>query len=520
MGSTTTKDNIYSNIHQEDPSITPIPKRVLVIGGGPSGLVALRNLVEQGRFETIQLVERRDDIGGVWYYEDPSKFEGETPKKPYWPSPAYKGLIGNVLPRHVSFSGAPFPLPPNTDEGQPYPTLTETHAYLKGLAAPYVASGRIRVNTEVVRVEERAWGEGWTVFLKDWSDEGRGRETTEVWDAVVICVNWYDHPVWPDIEGLGALRNKGLASHAKWWRGPKGRKGKRCVVVGNANSANDIAAQLASVAEVPVYQSIRRRAFPGCPYLPDDRIQMVKPVVKFAMKHGDGGTFDAYLEDGTVLTDLDEVICGTGYHPFPDFIKVLERPQLHSTPGYDGYLGLKEEVYSTSDRQSQDILTKHVPIVKDSVHPRRIPHLHRLMFYAPNPSLAFTGAYFSLTPFITADVVSLYISLVFAHRISLPSSTAKRLEYERARLELVETLRQETQNPSSFLSFSVLAMGEEGYIQELRGEVVKVCPELDSKLLVWGPELTKEIDGSAAVKIRALEWLKARGGAGNLSLKG
>ena len=43
------------------------PKRVLVIGGGPAGLVSLRNLTEIGQFERVELAERRDDVGGVWY---------------------------------------------------------------------------------------------------------------------------------------------------------------------------------------------------------------------------------------------------------------------------------------------------------------------------------------------------------------------------------------------------------------------------------------------------------------------
>lgn len=40
--------------------------RILIIGGGPSGLVTLSNLIERGGFRDVQLVERRDDIGGVW----------------------------------------------------------------------------------------------------------------------------------------------------------------------------------------------------------------------------------------------------------------------------------------------------------------------------------------------------------------------------------------------------------------------------------------------------------------------
>lgn len=41
------------------------PRRVLVIGGGPVGLVTLRNLLERGGCDAA-LYERRDDVGGVW----------------------------------------------------------------------------------------------------------------------------------------------------------------------------------------------------------------------------------------------------------------------------------------------------------------------------------------------------------------------------------------------------------------------------------------------------------------------
>lgn len=42
------------------------PRSVLVVGGGPAGLVTLRNLVQLGDFDRVELVERRDDVGGVW----------------------------------------------------------------------------------------------------------------------------------------------------------------------------------------------------------------------------------------------------------------------------------------------------------------------------------------------------------------------------------------------------------------------------------------------------------------------
>ncbi|KAJ3549191.1 hypothetical protein NMY22_g973 [Coprinellus aureogranulatus] len=219
-------NRVYTNVHSDDPFRLPVPRRVLVVGGGPAGLVTLRNLVERGTFDTVQLVERRDDVGGVWYLEGDPRSED---RKPRWPSAAYKGLVGNVLPEFLSFSGNPFPRPATTEEGQPFANIGETFAYLKAFASPYLQSGQIRLNTEVVTVEERPWGEGWKVSMRDWSDEGK--EIEEIWDAVVVAVHWHDNAEWPSTPGLGELRQLGLAKHAKVWRGPQGYESSDDVAV-------------------------------------------------------------------------------------------------------------------------------------------------------------------------------------------------------------------------------------------------------------------------------------------------
>lgn len=121
-------------------------------------------------------------------YQDEQVFPStntSTINKPQWPSPAYPGLVGNVLPEFLSFSCKPFPKTPN-DPHQPFPTLLETYQYLRAFAKPYIENGQIRLNTEVLRVEELPQKKGWKVRIRDWSEcennEGLPLESDEIWD--------------------------------------------------------------------------------------------------------------------------------------------------------------------------------------------------------------------------------------------------------------------------------------------------------------------------------------------------
>lgn len=244
----------------------PRPQRILIIGGGVAGLAALRALHEEGPqkagskgtadgddartassapFERVELIERRDDVGGVWYLDDATvqleqSFPGGTadghwpivsphaarqneqsasaseeslsrnPQKPLWPSPAYPALRGNVLPRFLSFSTEAFPQPGGSSRGSgangasqrkangsllkealvhladdPYPTLDETHTYLRRIARPLRQS--VRTGIECLGVWELEDGsEGrenrWAVRICDWNRGGA--KSTEYWDAV------------------------------------------------------------------------------------------------------------------------------------------------------------------------------------------------------------------------------------------------------------------------------------------------------------------------------------------------
>ena len=56
----------------------PIPNnnpdlRICIIGGGVSGLIALKTLHEYG-FQNMTLFEQHEAIGGIWYYNENPNF--------------------------------------------------------------------------------------------------------------------------------------------------------------------------------------------------------------------------------------------------------------------------------------------------------------------------------------------------------------------------------------------------------------------------------------------------------------
>ncbi|KAF9235089.1 FAD/NAD(P)-binding domain-containing protein [Melanogaster broomeanus] len=386
--------------------MTRRPTRVLIIGGGPCGLVSLRNLLDRADFDDVQLVERRDNIGGVWYHPPNIRTGGnadqidprQSPSS--WGSPAYPGLIGNVLPEFLSFSGHPFPAPPRSD--QPFPTLLETYEYLNTFARPLFERGKIRLDHEVTRVEEvgEADGGGWRVVMTDWTAGGSGVRKEERWDAVVVTTVWFDNPYYPNVEGLDEVKETGQVRHAATWRGPGGYEGKRVVL--------------------PVYRSTRRVSI--FPSLPDERIEDVGPVMRYSRSSSTGEKITVHLQDRTI-EDVDYVLFGTGYYPDVPYLRVLE-------PGSLGH----------SSRSTRQL----TPLTSRSIQPSRIPSLYRQVLYAHNPTLAFTGALVSFIPFMMADLTSTWLALVWSGHIEIPSAIEDRLHDE-------QTLSRSTPDASPHL---------------------------------------------------------------------
>lgn len=256
-------------------------------------------------------------------------------------------------------------------------------------------------------------------------------------------------------------------------------------MIGNANSSNDIAAHLAPIASPPVYQSIRRPNFPGFVCLDDERILKVAPVAKYLVNSSSSNPkIDVHLVDGTVLNDIDAVLVGTGYRPYPDFIHVL-------------------------DVCPQDGVHKMVPLVSPSTAPPRIPSLYKHILYAHNPSLAFIAAPMTFTPFTLADVGSTWLALAWTGKLPYPDAVEGRLGFELERIKLIEKRKEESgENPTAFLNYMVLGPDEQLYAQGLKNDVAEARKDLKDVLPEWSDEKVRLREAMSSVKLEALQYLK------------
>lgn len=343
------------------PLLSPIPplskssgtQRVLVVGGGPAGVVALRNLStdQQGShgFDAV-LYERRENIGGVWFLDDDtlklesaagytSQWPVPSSSHPRFPSPAYPKLIGNVYPRFLTFSGAPWP---PLQGGEKFPTLEETQQYISSVAAPL--RDRIKTKREVKQVWELPYlpsqsssssssashqAGGYLVLTLDHTISPP-RPLYEHFSALDFCPSFTTHPSYPNVPGLAQALEQSPRKihHAKWYRtADLFWQSKKVVVVGNGLSSNDIVAHIVlkrkehwgedmGATEEPVYRAIRHEPLEMFPSLPDERIHEKPYITRIDLRKVDGQAepaIDVTFANGETLTDVDHLVWGTGY---------------------------------------------------------------------------------------------------------------------------------------------------------------------------------------------------------------
>ena len=192
-------------------------KSVLIIGAGPSGLVAMKELTEKGH--TVTCLEKSAYIGGVFAKD-----------KTY---PTMFLTISNLLMAFSDFL-------PTDSKTIAYMSATEYLQYLEDYTSHFKLLEYIKFNTEVVHAKLDKSTSTWTVTTKT-----DGVEINEVYtsDTLIVATGSNHHPKMVDLPGY-----TGEVTHSADYRDASMFKGKNVLVVGVGESGSDVANDISKVS--------------------------------------------------------------------------------------------------------------------------------------------------------------------------------------------------------------------------------------------------------------------------------
>ncbi|XP_056212364.1 flavin-containing monooxygenase 1-like isoform X2 [Falco biarmicus] len=204
--------------------------RVAVVGAGVSGLTATKCCLDEGLEPTC--FEQSQDIGGVWRYTE--YIEAGRPS-------LYPSVISNTSKEMSAFSD--FPYPEDFSVFLPNAQLLD---YLRRYAEHFSLRGHIKFGTTVVSIRKRpdfATTGQWDVVT-----EAGGKQTSHVFDAIMVCIGNCSEPLLPLHCFPGIEKFQGQYFHSRQYKHPEVFQGKRVLVVGMGNSGADIAVEASRVA--------------------------------------------------------------------------------------------------------------------------------------------------------------------------------------------------------------------------------------------------------------------------------
>lgn len=217
-------------------------KKICVIGGGSSGLTAIKSCLDEG-LEPV-CFEWSEDIGGLWRFkENPEDTRASI----------YKSVIINTSKEMMCFSDYPIPA-----EFPNYMHNSKIMEYFRMYAKNFNLLKYIKFKTLVSSVRRHpdfaATGQ-WDVVT-----ECDGKKESHVFDGILVCSGHHTFPHLPLHSFPGIEKFKGQYFHSRDYKYPQPFLDKRIIVIGIGNSGGDLAVELSSVAK-QVYLSTRRGAW-------------------------------------------------------------------------------------------------------------------------------------------------------------------------------------------------------------------------------------------------------------------
>ncbi|MCA9552290.1 MAG: NAD(P)-binding domain-containing protein [Myxococcales bacterium] len=238
---------------------------VIVIGAGPSGLAALKEMLTHDL--SVTAIERSAGYGGVFRANNPA---------------VYEDLYLTTSNYFMAFSDFA-PLEPEAH----YSSKAGYQRYLDAYVEHFDLLPHIRFETRVSRARFDAATDRWIVDVVD----AEGEHTLEA-RHLIVATGSQQEPHRPEFEGY-----TGRVLHSSDYRGREEFEGKRVLVVGIGESASDIAGEISEVAAETVVWS--RRPFIVAPRY---------PVASMARGYDENATLEARPESLAKVNELLEIL--------------------------------------------------------------------------------------------------------------------------------------------------------------------------------------------------------------------
>ena len=224
-------------------------KRICIIGAGPSGITAIKNLTESGL--NVKAYDYNADVGGNWIFN-----ENESHSSVFETTHI---ISSKSLSQYEDFSFKP--------SVSDYPSHNELKDYFQSYAKHFDLYQFIQFNT-LVKKCERLSKNKWEV-----TTVSNNTKSVEIFTDLVVCNGHHWEPQFPNYKG----EFKGNFIHSHNYKKAEPFKNKRILVIGGGNSACDVAVETSRVSK-QTFLSWRR----GYRIIP--KFVMGKPSDVFASK--------------------------------------------------------------------------------------------------------------------------------------------------------------------------------------------------------------------------------------------
>lgn len=401
----------------------PLPK-ACIIGAGPSGLTTAKALKARGI--PFDCFEASDDVGGVWYYKNPTGM-----------SAAYRGLHINTSKDRMAFSDFPM-----AGEWPNFCHHSLVFTYFRAYAEHFGLREHITFQTPVRRAERDADGV-WAITL--------GNGETRYYDALFVCNGHHWDPHWPEPPFPGHFEGRTLHSHD--YKGDEDFRGQRVVVVGMGNSGLDIAVELSYQAEKTLL-SMRRGSYIVPKYilgrpldawvLPWAPVSMTKlmlrvmlhlavgPVTQYGIPKPDHGPLSSHPAISSAILDR---LAHRDIHPKPN-VAGFEGKQVRFVDGTVEDVDVV--IYATGYKVSFPFFDPGFLSAKDNDLP-----LYLRMIRPEIPNLFFIGLYQPLGAiFPLAEQQAILAAEYLAGRCALPDAATMERQIARERAAMFKRYYQ------------------------------------------------------------------------------